>query len=95
MFIALRSLPESANGTVGVARYFATFANRERITSRLFLNKIFLIFATEKRPKSHLSKAPLGEFVVILAEMDRPRGAAGRGAWPQRWSRRSATSWVI
>jgi hypothetical protein len=66
-----------------VARCFVTFANRERITSRLFLNKIFLIFATKKRPKSHSSKAPLGEVVVIFAEMERRRGAQ-RGAPPGR-----------
>jgi hypothetical protein len=59
------------------------------------LNKIFLVFATEKRPKSHSSKTPLGEVVVIFAEMDRPRRAAERVAWPQRWSRPRAASWVL
>jgi hypothetical protein len=60
-----------------------TFANRERITNRLFLNKTFLIFATEKRPKSHSSKTPPCALVVIFAEMERRR-AAQRGASPGR-----------
>jgi hypothetical protein len=93
MFIALRSLPQSANGTVGVAWRFVAFANRERITSRLFLNKMFLIFATEKSPKSHSSKTPLcpaggdfrgnGAVDVIAAPGDPPHRRAATLVAPQ------------
>ena len=66
-----------------MARCFAIFANRERITSRLFLNKTVLIFGDGKESQITFIQSTALRAGVIFAEMERRR-AAQRGASPGR-----------